>query len=64
MIPLLIPAFDFSYPYKHCPAGTDDNPCELFDTFDFPFDEFFPPQKFDFPGATEHERLLLEDCKD
>lgn len=67
VVPLLIPAFDFSYPNKHCPAGSDDNPCELFDTFDFPYDEFYPPQKFDFPGATEQERLLLEDingCKD
>ncbi len=67
VVPLLIPAFDFSYPHKHCPAGTDDNACELFDTFDFPYDEFYPPQKFDFPGATDQERLLLEDvneCKD
>lgn len=67
VVPLLIPAFDFSYPYKHCPAATENNPCELFDTFDFPFDEFFPPQKFDFPGATEHERMLLsevDECKE
>jgi hypothetical protein len=67
IVPLLIPAFDFSYPYKHCPSATDDNPCDLFDTFDFPYDEFYPPQKFDFPGATEQEKLLLEDmheCKD
>lgn len=61
MIPLLIPAFDFSYPHKHCVGSTEDDPCGLFDTFDFPFDEFYPPQKFDFPGASEQERLLLEE---
>lgn len=60
-VQLLIPAFDFSYPHKHCPAATDDDPCELFDTFEFPYDEFFPPQKFDFPGAMEQEHLLEEE---
>ena len=60
-VQLLVPAFDFSYPYKRCPGATEDNPCELFDTFEFPYDEFYPPQKFDFPGVAEQERLLMDE---
>lgn len=55
-VQLLIPAFDFCVPNKKCIASTDENPCELFETIEFPTDEFFPPQKFEFPGAMEHER--------
>ena len=47
-VQLLIPAFDFCVPNKDCVAATEDNPCELFDSIEFPEDEFFPPQKFDF----------------
>ena len=47
-VQLLIPAFDFCVPNKECVAATDEDPCELFDSIDFPEDEFFPPQKFDF----------------
>lgn len=50
-VQLLIPAFDFCIPEKECIAATEDNPCELFDTIRFPFNEFFPPQKENFPGA-------------
>jgi len=59
-VQLLIPAFDFCVPNKKCISSTDDDPCELFETIDFPVDEFFPPQKFDFPGAIEHERSMIE----
>lgn len=58
-VQLLIPAFDFCYPTKECVAATDENPCELFENIDFPFDEFYPPQKFDFPGALEAEKRML-----
>jgi hypothetical protein len=61
LVQLLIPAFDFCIPHKECVAATEDNPCDLFDTIKFPFDEFFPPQKHDFPGALEVERQILED---
>lgn len=57
-VQLLIPAFDFCIPNKTCIAATDENPCELFDTIEFPVDEFFPPQKFDFPGALEAEEAM------
>lgn len=60
-VQLMIPAFDFCVPHKHCIAATDDDPCELFETIDFPIDEFFPPQKADFPGALEDERALTKD---
>lgn len=52
---LLIPAFDFCIPNKECITSTDDQPCEIFDSIDFPFDQFYPPQIFDFPGAIEDE---------
>lgn len=61
MVQLLIPAFDFCVPNKKCVASTDEDPCELFETIDFPIDEFFPPQKADFPGAMEEERSMTKD---
>lgn len=57
-VQLLIPAFDFCYPVKECVSATDEKPCELFENIEFPFDEFYPPQKFDFPGALDVERGL------
>jgi hypothetical protein len=53
LVQLLIPAFNFCYPNKECVTSTDENPCDIFDTIDFPLDQFFPPQKFDFPGAED-----------
>lgn len=50
LVQLLIPAFNFCVPTRECVASTDENPCELFETIDFPFDQFFPPQIFDFPA--------------
>jgi len=49
LVQLLIPAFDFCIPTRECIASTDENPCDLFETIEFPFDQFFPPQIFDFP---------------
>ncbi len=60
-VQLLIPAFDFCVPNKQCIAATDEDACGLFDTIDFPIDEFFPPQKADFPGALEEERTMVKD---
>lgn len=59
-VQLLIPAFDFCVPNKECIAATEENPCELFETIDFPEDEFFPPQIFDFPGATQAAKSMAE----
>jgi hypothetical protein len=55
LVQLLIPAFNFCFPTQECIASTDENPCELFETIDFPFDQFFPPQIFDFPVESEEE---------
>ncbi len=60
-VQLLIPAFDFCVPNKKCVASTDEDACGLFDTIEFPIDEFFPPQKADFPGADEIERSMNRD---
>lgn len=60
-VQLLIPAFDFCVPNKQCIASTDEDPCEIFETIEFPVDEFFPPQKFDFPGAMEAERAMADE---
>ncbi len=40
-----VDANDFCIPCKECPTATESNPCELFNTIRFPFDEFFPPGK-------------------
>ncbi len=45
---LLIPSFDFCIPQKECVSASDDNPCDLFERIQFPFDEFFPPQRENF----------------
>ncbi len=52
-----------SVPNKECIASTEENPCELFDAIEFPVDEFFPPQKFDFPGATETEKRFRDESE-
>jgi len=61
LVQLLIPAFDFCVPNKECIASTNENPCELFETIEFPVEEFFPPQIFDFPGALETEKNMIEE---
>lgn len=48
---LLIPAYDFCVPDKECVSSSDENPCELFETLNFPVDEFFPPTKCDFGNS-------------
>ena len=63
LVQLLIPAFDFCVPNRECIASTDQDPCELFDTIEFPVDEFFPPQKFDFPGAVEEEMEIRQETE-
>ncbi len=64
VVQLLIPAFDFCVPNKECIAATEENPCELFETIEFPVDEFFPPQIFDFPGALAAEQEMLEEMNE
>ncbi len=47
-VQLLIPVYDFCIPQRDCDgasAGDDRDPCELFSQFNFPIDDFFPPNK-------------------
>ena len=46
-VQLLMPAYDFCMPRKEC-AGSSEDPCALFQNFQFPVDEFFPPRESDF----------------
>lgn len=48
-IQLLMPAYDICLPERDCSCGgsggdTDVDPCDVFERFDFPIDEFFPPR--------------------
>lgn len=46
-VQLLIPAYDFCIPHKECPHNNGngiDEPCDVFERFAFPVEQFFPPQ--------------------
>lgn len=61
-VQLLIPAYDFCIPQKDCIGATDDNPCDLFERISFPVDEFFPPEKCDFPDDCTARPPHVPDC--
>ena len=44
---LCIPVYDYCIPENECVAdsGSSEDPCELFDSVEFPIHEFFPPGK-------------------
>lgn len=46
-IQLLMPAYDVCMPAKDCSCSSDDpeDPCDVFEQFEFPMDEFFPPRR-------------------
>lgn len=49
-VQLKLPAHEFCIPEKDCSCNNgigseSENPCELFESFEFPVGEFFPPQK-------------------
>jgi hypothetical protein len=46
-VQLLVPIYDFCIPHKECDCGLND-PCDLFNQFKFPIDEFFPPSQSEF----------------
>jgi len=41
---LLVPAYDFCIPEKEC-GNVSEDPCDIFQRFAFPVDEFFPPEE-------------------
>lgn len=43
-IQLLVPSYDVCMPAKECCASEQEDPCCLFASFQFPVDEFFPPE--------------------
>lgn len=53
-IQLLMPAYDICLPNKEC-EGNSDDPCELFQRFKFPVDEFFPPQAHEMLRTTTNQ---------
>ncbi len=47
-IQLLMPAFDICMPERECSCSSADDtedPCDVFNRFEFPVDEFFPPRR-------------------
>lgn len=47
-IQLLMPAYDICMPERDCSCSDDgscDDPCEIFERFEFPVDAFFPPKQ-------------------
>ncbi len=47
-IQLLMPAYDICMPERDCSSNgpdPDEDPCDMFDHFQFPVDEFFPPRQ-------------------
>ena len=43
-VQILVPACNYCVPTKECIVSTEDNPCDIFNSIEFPTDEFFPPQ--------------------
>ena len=40
-VQMMVPVYDFCIPHKEC-VSTSEDPCELFDSIEFPTGEFFP----------------------
>lgn len=55
LVQVLVPSFGFCNP-PVCIESTAENPCELFDTIEFPREAFFPPQKDEFEEEELGER--------
>ena len=54
---LLMPVFDYCMPEKACSSGGgSDDPCQLFQSIDFPVNEFFPPNSVSNPCDYEGTR--------
>lgn len=46
-VQMLIPAYDFCMPEKHCCGDTPAEPCDVFRNLKFPTEDFFPPRSID-----------------
>ena len=54
---LVVPVYDYCFPDKECPGGSDEDPCSLFSRIRFPVEEFFPPDTID---AAEDYRAAMQ----
>ncbi len=53
LVDLSVESRGFCVP-EECEDNSPLTPCEFFDTLDFPFEMFSPPQKREFFGESEH----------
>lgn len=58
---ILIPAYDYCIPDRECNCNTSD-PCETFQSIDFPVEEFFPVDKDNCCPCCDNEEPEKEDC--
>ena len=57
---LLIPVYDYCVPQTECPAGSQEDPCGIFQNVPFPVNEFFPPNAVDVPSDYNATRCYCE----
>ncbi len=70
-IQLLMPAYDICMPAKDCSCTGDDgscgraeDPCDMFERFDFPVEEFFPPRRENADsGGRNGRQPEYDDCR-
>ncbi len=48
-VQILVPTYDFAFPEKKC-IETNDSPCDVFKSIDFPTNEFFPTRPCNLQG--------------
>ena len=61
-VQMLIPAYDYCIPERECCCNTQ-NPCETFQSIDFPVDEFFPPERENSPSCCSPDKKCCEDAE-
>lgn len=62
VVQVLVPSFGFCDP-PVCVEATKENPCDFFDTIEFPEDVFFPPQKERFKEEESEEEHDYKCCR-
>ncbi len=62
-VQLLIPSYDYCIPQKECVSATDNNPCELFEKIQFPYDEFYPPKRDDYEQDFDYRSNAGRCCR-
>ena len=57
---LMIPVYDYWVSQTECPAGSQEDPCGIFQNVPFPVNEFFPPNTVDAPSDYNATRCYCE----